>query len=80
MTVADQTPPAVAAAAPPVGWAPVPRVNLLPPEILEARGFDLVRDVSTAAAARELMPPDLAAQVTRDDSHVALARPTAGLS
>lgn len=50
------------------------------PDFLEARGFDLVRDVSTAAAARELMPPDLAAQVTRDDSHVALARPTAGLS
>jgi methyltransferase (TIGR00027 family) len=50
------------------------------PDYLEARGFELVRDVATAGAARELMPPDLAAQVTRDDSHVALARPTAGVS
>src|SRR5262249_2050684 len=40
MTVADETPQAApAAAAPPAGWATVPRVNLLPPEILEARGF-----------------------------------------
>ena len=40
MTVADETPHAApAAAAPPSGWATVPRVNLLPPEILEARGF-----------------------------------------
>jgi methyltransferase (TIGR00027 family) len=50
------------------------------PDYLEARGFDLVRDVSTAGAARELLPPDLAAQVTRDDSRVAFARPTAGVS
>jgi len=41
MTVADETPQTApaAAAAPPTGWATVPRVNLLPPEILEARGF-----------------------------------------
>lgn len=50
------------------------------PDYLEARGFDLVRDISTSGAARELLPPDLAAQVTRDDSRVAFARPTAGVS
>jgi methyltransferase (TIGR00027 family) len=50
------------------------------PDYLELRGFDLVRDVATAAAARELMPPELAATITRDDSHIALARPTAGVS
>ena len=49
MTVADQTPPAVAASAPPVGWAPVPRVNLLPPEILEARGFARMQRALAAA-------------------------------
>ncbi|HEU4734433.1 MAG TPA: SAM-dependent methyltransferase [Kofleriaceae bacterium] len=47
------------------------------PEYLEARGFELVRDVSIRDAARALMPPDLAALVRRDDSHVALARPAA---
>ena len=50
------------------------------PDYLEARGFDLVRDVSTAAAARELLPADLAAQATRDNSRVAFARPSAGVS
>jgi methyltransferase (TIGR00027 family) len=50
------------------------------PDYFAARGFDLVRDVSTADAARELLPPDLAAQVTRDASRIAFARPSAGVS
>jgi methyltransferase (TIGR00027 family) len=50
------------------------------PDYLEARGFDLVRDVSTAGAARELLPPNLAVHATRDDSRVAFARPSAGVS
>jgi methyltransferase (TIGR00027 family) len=47
------------------------------PEYLAARGFTLVRDVANRDAARALMPPDLAALVSSDDSHFALARVSA---
>jgi len=49
-------------------------------DYLEARGFELERDVSTVDAARELMPPDLAAQVSRAEDHFALARTAARVS
>jgi hypothetical protein len=39
---------------------------------------DPVRDISTVDAARDLMPPDLAAQHSRANSHIAFARVTAG--
>jgi methyltransferase (TIGR00027 family) len=50
------------------------------PGYLEARGFDLVRDVAIVDAARTLLPPGLAAQVVRSDSRVAFARASAGVS
>jgi methyltransferase (TIGR00027 family) len=50
------------------GWSPDEL-----PAYLAARGFDLHRDVSTPDAARELLPPDFAAQVARTESHVAFA-------
>lgn len=53
------------------GWAPEEL-----PAYLEARGLELVRDVSTVEAARTLMPPALAARYTRADNHIAFARPT----
>ena len=54
------------------GWDPAEL-----PEYLAARGFELVRDVTTTEAARALMPPDHAAHVTRADSRNAFARRTA---
>jgi methyltransferase (TIGR00027 family) len=54
------------------GWAPEEL-----PAYLEARGFELVRDVATTEAARALLPPALAAQVSQADSHVAQVRRTA---
>jgi len=43
------------------------------PEYLAERGFHMTRDISTPDAARELMPAELAADVSRADSRVALA-------
>lgn len=43
------------------------------PGYLRERGWDLASDVSTADAARELMPAELAAHVQRAESRVALA-------
>jgi methyltransferase (TIGR00027 family) len=51
------------------GWVPE---HL--PEYLAPRGFELVRDLAIADAARALMPPALAAQVAITDSRVAFAR------
>lgn len=48
------------------------------PAYLRARGFELARDLSTADAAHELMPPELATQHARDNSHIAFARVAAG--
>jgi len=53
------------------GWEPEQL-----PAYLEARGFELVRDVSMADASRELMPPDLAAYIALASNHVALVRRT----
>lgn len=50
------------------------------PAYLNARGFELVRDVSIADGARALLPPDLAALVSESDSRVALSRCTARAS
>lgn len=54
------------------------------PEALHAylapRGFDLVRDVRLADAARELLPASYAAQLARVDSHIAFARSSAGVA
>jgi methyltransferase (TIGR00027 family) len=44
------------------------------PEYLEARGYALVRNAAIMDAARELLPPELAARTSQPDSHVALAR------
>jgi methyltransferase (TIGR00027 family) len=52
-----------------IGWMPDELAGYL-----ETRGFALVRDVSIAEAARELLPRDLAAHAVRDTSHTALAR------
>jgi methyltransferase (TIGR00027 family) len=51
------------------GWEPAEL-----PSYLAARGFELMRDVSTTDAARTLMPPHLAARHTRANSHIAFAR------
>jgi methyltransferase (TIGR00027 family) len=51
------------------GWAPAEL-----PAYLGARGFDLVDDLAIPDAARRLLPEDLAAVVSRSDSHVALIR------
>jgi len=55
------------------GWTPEEL-----PAYLDARGFELVRDVSIAEGARELLPPDLAAYVSGADSRVARIRITRG--
>ena len=54
------------------GWVPEQL-----PAYLDARGFDLVRDVSISEASRALMPPDLAAHTALAGNHVALVRRTA---
>lgn len=46
---------------------------------LEPRGFDLVRDVRLADAARQLLP-SFASQLARVDSRIAFARSSAGVS
>jgi methyltransferase (TIGR00027 family) len=51
------------------GWQPEEL-----PAYLATRGFELERDVSTTDAARTLLPPDLAAALTRTDSRLAFAR------
>ena len=43
------------------------------PDYLHERGFELVRDISTPDAARELLPSDLARTVRSADSRVAIA-------
>jgi methyltransferase (TIGR00027 family) len=50
------------------------------PGYLAARGFDLVRDVSIHDAARDHLPAQLAAQVARVESRIAIARSSAGVS
>jgi methyltransferase (TIGR00027 family) len=50
------------------GWAPEQL-----PAYLRERGFTLVRDVAMSDAARELLPPDLAAYVANPDRRFALA-------
>jgi len=50
------------------GWVPEEL-----PAYLHERGLELVRDVSLASAARELLPPELAAYVSDHDRRVALA-------
>jgi methyltransferase (TIGR00027 family) len=44
------------------------------PGYLASRGFALVRDVATAEAARDLLPPDLASLIAGSESHVAFVR------
>ncbi len=51
------------------GWTPEEL-----PAYLQARGYELVRDVSIAEGGRELLPPDLAAYVSGADSRVARIR------
>ena len=51
------------------GWVPEEL-----PGFLAERGFEVVRDVSIAEGARELLLPDLAAYVARADSRVARIR------
>ncbi len=53
------------------GWTPADL-----PAYLAARHFALTRDVATADAARDLLPPDLARLIVRAESHVAFARTT----
>jgi methyltransferase (TIGR00027 family) len=57
------------------GWPPEQL-----PDYLELRGFELASDVSVADAARELLPAELAAQVARTGTRIALAHCTAHLS
>lgn len=54
------------------GWVPAEL-----PAYLAARGFTLDRDIAMAEAARELLPPDLAALVGREDRRFSLAAPEA---
>jgi methyltransferase (TIGR00027 family) len=51
------------------GWVPEQL-----PEYLEVRGWNLVRDIAIADAARALLPSDLAAQVSRSTDRAAFAR------
>jgi len=51
------------------GWTPDEL-----PGYLAARGLRLAHDVAMVDAARELLPPELAAQVTQGDSRIAFAR------
>ncbi|HEX7837816.1 MAG TPA: SAM-dependent methyltransferase [Kofleriaceae bacterium] len=55
------------------GWEPAAL-----PTYLAARGFEVMRDISTTDAARTLMPPQLAARHARANSHIAFARVISG--
>ncbi|HEX5059497.1 MAG TPA: SAM-dependent methyltransferase, partial [Kofleriaceae bacterium] len=50
------------------GWTPEEL-----PDYLADRGFSLMRDVAMSEAARELLPPDLAAHVANPDRRFAVA-------